>query len=88
MLALVAACAGAPKKKRSIVDEVKEGNIQIQTVLDLARNSYLKGCVDGKNIFAAEINRSAFETCRDEAKKHEAEIKSILEQNPPLRPAP
>ncbi|MEX1098852.1 MAG: hypothetical protein WEB87_00415 [Bacteriovoracaceae bacterium] len=91
ILLLLALGSCASSQKRSIVDEVDEGNISVQSVLDLARNSYLKGCVDGKNIFAAEIKQSSFETCRDHAKEHQEEIRFILEQNikkAPLSEAP
>lgn len=87
-LVLLAAASCASRKPRSIVDEVSQENISIQTVLDLARSSYLKGCVDGKNIFAAETQQSSFETCRDHAMKHQEEIRSILEQIPETKRHP
>lgn len=82
-LALLAACSSAPKKSRSVVDEVNEGNISAATVLDLARSSYLKGCVDGKNTFAPEKgSKSAFGPCLNKAREHQEEIRYIIEQNP------
>ncbi len=81
------ACSSAQQKRRSVVDEVNEGNISVATVLDLARSSYLKGCVDGKNEFAPEKrSESAFDPCLMKAKEHQEEIRYILEQNPaPLK---
>ncbi|MCO4753446.1 MAG: hypothetical protein KC478_03140 [Bacteriovoracaceae bacterium] len=81
IISICAAMAVSCSTTRSVVDEVNEGNIQIQSVLDLARNSYLKGCVDSKNHFAPLIKKSSFETCRDLAKEHQEEIRFILEQN-------
>ncbi|MBC76987.1 MAG: hypothetical protein CME64_13320 [Halobacteriovoraceae bacterium] len=77
LLGLVS-CSTRP---RSIVDEVNDGNITTQTVLDLARSSYLKGCVDSKNEFAPELNKSVFTQCVDMAKVHQEEIREILNQN-------
>ena len=80
---LAISCASHNKKLRSVVDEVNEGNISVATVLDLARSSYLKGCVDGKNTFAPEKSyKSSFGPCLSKAKQHQEEIRYILEQNP------
>lgn len=81
LLALIALAACSAPKTRSVVGEVRKNNISVQSVLDLARSSYLKGCVDGKNLFASEIRQSAFAPCLETAKEHEAEIRQILEQN-------
>ena len=81
---LLTACASqtksTQKEKRTIVDEVREENISTQTVLDLARSSYLKGCVDGKKLYAPELETSSFERCKEHAFKHQKEIRSIIEQ--------
>tara|TARA_Y100001936_G_C15867913_1_gene556037 strand:- start:542 stop:811 length:270 start_codon:yes stop_codon:yes gene_type:complete len=66
---------------RSIVDEVNDGNISAQAVVDLARSSYLKGCVDSKNKFSPEKKKSSFTPCLDMAKLHQEEIREILLQN-------
>ena len=83
LAALLSAASCASRNPRSIVNEVEEGNISTQSVLDLARNSYLKGCVDGKNVFAPHLKESSFEKCVKHAKEHEAEILYILEQSAP-----
>ena len=83
-LLLAFSCASQPHRpapSESIVDQVEEERISVMAVLDLARNSYLKGCVDGKNLFASKIAGSAFEKCRDMGIEHQEEIRHILEQN-------
>lgn len=84
LLLLLVSCAS--RNPRSIVDEVSEDNISVQSVLDLARNSYLKGCVDSKNRFSPDTGGSVFNTCVDMAKEHQEEIRYILEQNVDSKP--
>lgn len=76
---LFLSCAhNRPVHKHSIVDEVNQGNISSQTVLDLARTSYLRGCVDSKNRWHPEKNKPAFNTCLKMAREHEKDIEAII----------
>lgn len=50
-----------------------------QSVLDLSRSSYLKGCVDGqKLILKKKTYGVVFEKCREMSKQHEKSIREIL----------
>lgn len=60
--------------KRSIIDKVNNKNISTQSVLVLARTSYLKGCVD-------VVEHESFEVCVKKSKLHAIEIKQILDSN-------
>lgn len=77
---IVSSCSQLTTKKRSIVDEVKEKNISKQTVLDLARSSYLRGCVDSKNYWFPEKDKAAFPKCLEMAQEHEKDIQFIISQ--------
>lgn len=60
-------------KERIMSQEISE-----QSVLDLSRSSYLRGCVEGS---ALNTDRDLhFESCVALSKKHEKEIKEILEK--------
>lgn len=74
-----------PAQEPSIVEEYHQENISIDAILNLARASYLKGCVDGKNLFSAGTKQSAFKACRDLSTKHGEEIKVILESERPSK---
>lgn len=76
----LSSCSQFKTKKRSFVDEVKEENISNQTVMDLARSSYLRGCVDSKNYWFPEKTKAAFPKCLKMAREHEKDIQDILTQ--------
>lgn len=86
IILLLASCAssldtqGAKESKTNsgIKAQITQGNIGLQSVLDLGRSAYLKGCIDSKNVFIPE-KASVFETCREMAKVYEDELKDILE---------
>lgn len=67
-------------KHQSFIDEINNENISAQSILDLARTSYLKGCVDSKNYWYPEKTVRAFPKCKKMAKEHELDIKYIIEQ--------
>lgn len=50
-----------------------------QSILDLSRTSYLKGCVDSKIYFSKLKSGESFEKCVQMSKDHEKEISIILE---------
>lgn len=79
LLILLTSCA-QNKIKTSFVDEVKHKNISTQSILDLSRSSYLRGCVDSKNYWFPEKDKAAFPRCLKMAKEHEKDIQSILNQ--------
>lgn len=78
ILFIISSCA---HKKRSIVNEIDDENISIQTVLDLARTSYLRGCVDSKNHWYPKKNVRAFPKCKEMAKLHQQDINAIINNN-------
>jgi len=85
-MALICSCStsatqsqGKPNGvSQSQKEELKQADISLGAMLDLARSSYLKGCVDGKRHF---VNKrvNTFNKCVDMAKEHELEIKSIFD---------
>ena len=75
-LLLISSCAGA-KKTSGIGEQIKKGDIGLQSVLDLGRSAYLKGCIDSKNVFRPDAT-SAFDTCKELAIIYEDELKDIL----------
>ncbi len=83
LMGLFCSCStlSGPKPK-GIKEELKKHDIGLESLLDLARSSYLKGCVDGKNTFVKiypENKRSSFAKCTDMAKSHQEDIREILE---------
>lgn len=80
LVLIASSCSQLTTNNRSFVDEVKEKNISNQTVLDLARSSYLRGCVDSKNYWFPEKNKAAFPKCLEMAREHEKDIQAILTQ--------
>lgn len=85
LIVLLTSCSHHIHPKKGIIDEVNEGNISSQSVLDLARSSYLRGCVDSKNYWLPEKNVSAFEKCRQMAIEHQKDISSILNAKIPTK---
>lgn len=82
-LAIIAAFVScASERPRTVGDELSTGNVTSQTVLDLARNSHLKGCVDANNAFGPKPRQSVFDICKKLSKEHESEIRYIIEQVP------
>lgn len=57
--------------KSVIKDRIDSKEITINSVADLARTSYLRGCVESKS-------KLSFEECTKKSKNHEKEIKEIL----------
>ena len=64
---LLTSCAHSPKTKELI----ESGEISLKSVSDLARSSYLRGCVESKS-------KLSFGECAMKAKAHEKEIREIL----------
>lgn len=79
LILLLTSCA-QNKVKQSFVEEVKLGNISNQTILDLARTSYLRGCVESKKYWYPEKNHAPFPKCLKMAKEHEKDIDVIINQ--------
>lgn len=71
----------AIQKTKSIIDERKENNISSNAILNLARTSYLRGCVDSKNYWFPEKNKAAFNRCSDMANEHSKDIEAIINSN-------
>ena len=86
LLPLILGCSHI-QKKESFTQEIEDGNISSLTILDLARSSYLRGCVDGKNEFASSLKKSAFNRCLEMAKLHEEDIKTIINSDIKKNPA-
>lgn len=85
LLLLLSSCSSFSRKSPSIIDEIEQENISVDAVLNLARSSYLKGCVDSKNYFIPEKDKSAFVDCMNMAKLHEKDIKEIITQKIPRK---
>jgi hypothetical protein len=68
LLFLITGCAS--KEYKNVKKEIRDGNISTQTILDLARSSYLKGCSDNSKL--------SFSDCLHKAKTHQKEIREIL----------
>jgi hypothetical protein len=52
--------------------------VSVQTALDHAQMSYLRGCVEGLKEYA---KKGHFPFCKEKAKLHRHEIQSILDSN-------
>jgi hypothetical protein len=83
LLILLTGCATTGKSDKaqsvSIKDELEQGNIDLQSVLDLGRSAYLKGCIDSKNYFMKDTVFSAYDACMELAKVYEDELMDILQ---------
>jgi hypothetical protein len=78
---ILSSCSHHSTKRKSFVDEINEENISVKSILDLARSSYLKGCVDSKNYWLPEKKVSSFEQCKTMALEHQNDIKQIIYNN-------
>ncbi|MBD64723.1 MAG: hypothetical protein CME62_05925 [Halobacteriovoraceae bacterium] len=77
-LIILMSCAHHPPEK-SLKKEVNDGDVSVQSILDISRSSYLKGCVEGiKHLTKKESKGIYFEFCRTKAKLHEKDIKDII----------
>jgi len=71
-------CASFNKKKQ-LKNEINNGEVSTGAVIDLARSSYLKGCVEGiKHLTKKQSKGVYFDFCKVKAKLHEEEILSII----------
>lgn len=71
LLALIA-CSHRPP-----IADKKDDLVHISTVMDQVQFSYMKGCVDAyKDLKLGP----SFPDCREKAKEHRNEIKSIIDQ--------
>lgn len=76
---LITSCASSGTK--AIKKDIDDGDVSLGAVLDLARSSYLKGCVDGmKHITKKKTYGVIFEYCKVQSIQHEKDIKLIFEQ--------
>jgi hypothetical protein len=73
---LLTSCA-TTSKKDNLAFELANKSLSETTILDLARASYLKGCIEGKNTFGI-MEISGFDYCLKMAKEHEKEIATII----------
>jgi hypothetical protein len=74
----VVSCAHISDKPAKL--RIQEKDLSLQSVLDLSRTSFQKGCVDGmKYQYPLKTYGKNFEACLKMAKDHESEIKEILE---------
>ena len=55
----------------------KEVLVSLQSALDAAQSSYLKGCVDGMKELKVPL---AFDGCRDKSMVHRQELEYIMIQ--------
>lgn len=78
---ILSSCSHNSTKHKSFVDEINEENISVKSILDLARSSYLKGCVDSKNYWLPDKKVSSFEQCKTMGIEHENDIKQIIYSN-------
>ena len=69
------------QQSKSAKERIKEKEISLQSVLDLSRTSYQKGCVDGiKSRFNYKTYGKNFELCTKLSKEHQNVIRDILKQ--------
>lgn len=74
LLILLGGCSTLSKHEDFEVQNLESGSVQ-----DLARSSYLKGCVDATTESGSKPTRGKmFSKCLDRAKNHEKTIKAIL----------
>jgi len=71
---ILASCSSTIERRIEVFNasEVSQG-----AILDLARNSYLRGCADN----GTGYGETSFVRCVEKAKHHEAEIRDILEKD-------
>ena len=69
MFLFLTACTTSTAQDTSIENEVNQGHISVDAVLNLARASFLKGCIQSKNIYAKNV-KNGFDDCKDLADKH------------------
>ena len=75
---LLTSCASV-NKKAQLKHEINDGQVSTGAVIDLARSSYLKGCIDGiKHLTKKQSKGVYFEFCKVKAKSHEEDILSII----------
>lgn len=76
LFVLLYGCSQLSPKPQSTLEE---GEVTVDTALDQARASYLKGCVDA---FHELKIAPAFGQCMDKAILHREEIQGIMDQPP------
>lgn len=82
ILLLVSSCAHHTKKNVDpLSSEMKRDGVSPSAITNLARTSYLKGCVDSKNYFLGRKAKPAFDKCLELAINHAKEIELIIHQN-------
>jgi hypothetical protein len=73
-LSLFCSCA----TQTPLSEQLKRNTISAGSVLDLAKTSYLRGCVEARvEIFGKTKGRN-LKHCQQKSKKHVSEIKKIL----------
>lgn len=75
ILFLLLSCSQVPVKKQPVEEDL----VTLRTALDQAQMSYLKACVEA---FRDLKIAPTFDTCRERALVHRAELNQIMEQEP------
>ena len=84
LMALITSCA---HKSRPEVDPLNVSTYNPESVLDLVKNSYIKGCIDGKNeIYSIKTKGRRLTKCRDLSTAHVKAIRELLTQEIKIQP--
>ncbi len=70
-------CALSPVEK--IKQEKKHDEISADSIIELARSSYVKGCIDGMNVIKKKRTKGErLRICVLKAKEHKAQLSKML----------
>ncbi len=62
-------------------DPLQTNTYNTESVISLVKNSYIKGCIDGKNdIYSIKTKGRRLKRCRDLSINHENDIRELLTQ--------
>lgn len=87
VLMMLAACASKPTPMEEIKREFNQDNVSMNAILNITRTSFIKGCIFGSQVhYFEQVKGKRFHYCRNAAKGHAEEIKSILKGEPMTPP--
>jgi|SaaInlStandDraft_5_1057022.scaffolds.fasta_scaffold351908_2 hypothetical protein len=79
ILLILSACSSSPVKV--IKQEHAKGNISLDSILNLAKTSYIKGCIGGMNLIKKKRSHGKrFNLCKAKAQEHRQSLSKLLKE--------
>ena len=74
IIILISSCATDPYAP--IKNDIREKNVSVDAVLNIATTSYIKGCTEG--LREVKKSKGHFNQCKDLSLKHKEEMRELL----------